>query len=129
MGRLSKAVLLALLLIFAGVPDIAPHLCAQPMASHAHSCCAPQQASATDCVKAATLSATPSCCKVVPIESVPIQPIGLPGAWQQGALGLCTTSAIFQLISPAMVFSGRGSPQSAKLLHPPVHALLCTFLV
>src|ERR1019366_9965178 len=39
MGRLSKVVLLSLLLVLSGVPGTASLLCAQPMKSHAHACC------------------------------------------------------------------------------------------
>jgi hypothetical protein len=130
MGRLSKVVVLALLLIFAGVQDLTPHLCAQPLACHAHPCCAAhQQASGMGCGTDSTVSGNPSCCKVSPVESVPALPILNPGNSQQGAYILRATSDVSGLLSAPILLPDRGFPRSVKLQNSPVHALLCTFLV
>jgi hypothetical protein len=130
MGRLSKVVLLALLLMFAGLQEITPHLCAQPLASHTHPCCAAhQQATAMRCGTASTQSGNPSCCKVSPIESMPALPILNPGGAHDGAYVLRATSDIAGMLPAPILLSGRGSPRLVKLQNSPVHALLCTFLV
>jgi hypothetical protein len=131
MGRLSKVVVLSLLLILAGVPGAAPLLCAQPMNSHAHACCrSHEQVNASHCgAPSAAMSASPLCCKVAPIDSTPVQPLLLPGVSQDSAYGLHAISDVAWVLPAPILLSGRGSPRLAKLQHPPVHALLCTFLV
>src|ERR1035437_4096322 len=95
MGRLSKIVVLALLLMFAGVQEITPRLCAEPLASHVHRCCAAhQQASAMHCGTAPALSGIPSCCKVSPIESMPALPILNSGGAHDRAYVLSASSEI-----------------------------------
>src|ERR1039457_1651506 len=96
MGRLSKVVLLAVLLIIAGFPGATSLFCAQPSRSHAHTCCmAHKQASSLHCVASSlAVSGTPSCCKVAPIESTPIQPILLSNVSHDSAYGLQATSDI-----------------------------------
>src|ERR1039458_4943157 len=90
MGRLSKVVLLAVLLIIAGFPGATSLFCAQPSRSHAHACCmAHKQASSLHCVASSlAVSGTPSCCKVAPIESTPIQPTLLSNVSNDSANGL-----------------------------------------
>src|ERR1035437_848297 len=130
MGRISKVVLLALLLIFSGVPGIAPLLCAQPLASHAHSCCAAhKRTSSANFGSAATLSDNPPCCNVAPARSMPIQPLLLLTGSHDGEYGLQAASDLAVALPAPILLSGRGSPRSAKLLHSPVQAVLCTFLV
>jgi hypothetical protein len=131
MGRLSKVVLLSLLLILSGVPSTASLLCAQPMKSHAHACCmAHEHVNAAHCgASSAVVSGTPSCCKVAPIDSTPVQPLLLSGVSQDSTYGLHAISDIARMLPVPILLSGRGSPRSAKLQHSPVHALLCTFLV
>lgn len=131
MGRLSKVVLLAVLLIIAGFPGATSLFCAQRSGSHGHACCmAHEQANASHCAAfSLALSGTASCCKVAPIESTPIQPILLSGVSNDSANGLHATSDIAgALPAPALLWR-RGSPLLTKLQHSPVHALLCTFLV
>jgi hypothetical protein len=131
MGRLSKFVLLAVLLIIAGFPGATPLFCAQPSGSHGHACCmAHEQAKASLCAASSlAVSGTTSCCKIAPIESTPIQPILLSGLSQDRVYGLNVTSDIAGTLSAPVQRLGRGSPLSTKLQHSPVHALLCTFLV
>jgi hypothetical protein len=131
MGRLSKVVLLSLLLILAGVQGTASLLCAQPMISHAHACCMSHElVNPSHCGAAsAAVLESPACCKVAPIESAPFQPLVLPGVSQDSAYGLHAISDIAGMLPAPTLFSGRGSPRLAKLQHSPVHALLCTFLV
>ena len=131
MGRLSKVVLLAVLLIIAGYPGAASLFCAQPPGSHGHACCiAHEQANAPHCAASSlAVPGTPSCCKIAPIESTPIQPILLSGVSHDSAYGLHATSDIAgALLAPALLLH-RGSPLLMKLQHSPVHTLLCTFLV
>jgi hypothetical protein len=45
------------------------------------------------------------------------------------AIVLRPISDIAGELPASILFSGRSSPQSEKLRHSPVHALLCTFLV
>jgi hypothetical protein len=131
MGRLSKVVLLSLLLILSGVPGATSLLCAQPMKSHAHACCrGHERVNALHCgASSAAVSGTPSCCKVAPVDSTPVQPLLLSGVSQDSTYGLHAISDIAEVFPVSILLSGRGSPRSAKLQHSPVHALLCTFLV
>ena len=127
MGLLSKAVVLSLLLIIAGVPGITPHLCAQPLTSSSHDCCA-AHSHAASCKTASTLSVNPSCCRVAPIESMPAKDLSLsdPSAT---ACGLPPTSQIAGILPAPVLISDHGFSRSAKVLHSPVHALLCSFLI
>ena len=131
MGRLSKVVLLAVLLIIAGFPGATSLFCAQPSGSHGHACCmAHEQANASHCAASSlAVSGTPSCCKIAPIDSTSIQPILLSGVSQDSASGLQATSDIAGALPAPALLLRRGSPLSTKLQHSPVHALLCTFLV
>ena len=131
MGRLSKVVLLAVLLIIAGFPGAMSLFCAQPSGSHGHACCmAHEQANASHCAgPSLAVSGAPSCCKIAPIESMPIQPILLSGVSHDSAYGLQATSHIAGALPAPALLLRRGSPLLTKLQHPPVHALLCTFLV
>jgi hypothetical protein len=130
MGRLSKVVLLSLLLILSGVPGIASLLCAQPMKSHAHACCmAHEQTAGSHCAASSVQSGNPSCCKVVPINSTPVQNLVLSGGSSDSAVVFQALSGMAGDVSAPILLSGRGSPQSEKLRHSPVHALLCTFQV
>lgn len=131
MGRLSKVVLLAVLLIIAGFPGATSLLCAQPSGPQGHACCmAHEQANASHCAApSSALSGTPSCCKIAPIESTPIQPILLSGLSQDSAYGLQATTVIAGALPAPALLLRRGSPHLTKLQHSPVHALLCTFLV
>jgi hypothetical protein len=131
MGRLSKVVLLAVLLIIAGFPGAASLLCAQPSGPHGHACCmAHEQANASHCAASSlAVSGTPSCCKMAPIESTPIQPILLSGVSHDSAYGLQATSEIAGALPAPALLLRRGFPLLTKLQHSPVHALLCTFLV
>lgn len=70
-----------------------------------------------------------SCCKVAPIESTPARELSLTGGANDGAHGLHATSDLAGVLPAPVLLSGRGSPRRMKLQHPPVHALLCTFLV
>jgi hypothetical protein len=130
MGRLSKAVLLSLLLILAGVPGTASQLCAQTMTSRAHACCMRHaQMTASHCGAASMQLGNRSCCKVAPIESTPARELSLTGGANDGAYGLHATSGLAGMLATPVLVSGRGSPRRTKLQHLPVHALLCTFLV
>ena len=130
MGRLSKVVLLSLLLILSGVPGAASLLCAQPIKSHAHACCrGHERAAASHCGAASVQSGNPSCCQVAPINSTPVQNLLLSGNSNDGAQVFRALSGMAGDIPASILFSGRGSPRLAKLQHSPVHALLCTFLV
>jgi hypothetical protein len=130
MGRLSKVVLLSLLLILSGVPGAASLLCAQPMKSHAHACCmAHQQIAGSHCAPSSVQSGNPSCCKVAPINSTPVQNLVLSGSSSDGAVVFQALSGMAGDVPAPILLLGRSEPQSAKLQHSPVHALLCTFLV
>jgi hypothetical protein len=130
MGRLSKVVLLSLLLILSGVPGAASLLCAQPMKSHVHACCmAQKQVAESPCGMASMLSKTPCSCKVEPINSTPLQNLPLSSGSSQSAIVLLPISGIAGELPALVHLSGRGSLRSEKLQHSSVHALLCTFLV
>ena len=131
MGRLSKVVLLAVLLILAGFPGAMSLFCAQPSGSHGHACCvAHEQANASPCgASTLAVSGAPSCCKVAPIESTAVLPIQILGSSHDRTYVLRATNEIAALIPAPLLSSGRGSPRTAPLQHSPVHALLCTFLV
>ena len=130
MGRLSKVVLLTLLLILSGVPGAASLLCAQPIKSHAHACCRPhQQTAGSHCAPSSVQSENLSCCKVAPSNSTPVQNLVLSGGSRDGAVVVRALSGMAGDVSAPILRLGRGSPRSAKLQHTPVHALLCTFLV
>jgi len=131
MGRLLKVVVLAVLLIVAGFPGTASLFCAQPSGSHSHACCmAHEQASVSHCAASSlAVPATPSCCKVAPIESMPVQPMLLPGVSQDSAYGLHPASELAGALPVPALLLRRGVPLLTKLQHSPVHALLCTFLV
>jgi hypothetical protein len=130
MGRLSKVVLLSLLLILSGVPGAASLLCAQPMKSHAHACCmAHRQIAGSHCAPSSVQSRNPSCCKVAPINSTPVQNLVLSGGSSDGAVVMRALSGMTGDVPAPILLLGRGSPRLAKLQHSPVHALLCTFLV
>src|ERR1035438_2842256 len=102
MGRLSKAVLLTLLLVLSGVPGAALHLCAQGIGSHAHACCmAHKQVSASSSGRLATQVENTSCCKVAPLQSTPIQLISPSSALQYTAHAFQATSdGVFVLPVP-----------------------------
>jgi hypothetical protein len=130
MGRLSKVVMLSLLLILSGVPSSASLLCAQSLKSHACACCmGHEQVAASHCGAASVQSGNPCSCKVAPINSTPVQNLLLSGGPNDGAVILRPISDIAGELPASILFSGCGSPQSEKLQHPPVYALLCTFLV
>lgn len=130
MGRLSKVVLLSLLLILAGVPGTASLLCVQPMKSHAHACCmGHEQVNASHSAEASVLSGSHFCCKMAPIDSGPAQNLLVSSSSNDGAVVLHAISDIVGDLPALILVSGRGSPRLAKLQHSPVHALLCTFLV
>jgi hypothetical protein len=96
MGRLSKVVLLAVLLIIAGFPGTTSLFCAQPSGSHGHVCCmAHEQVNAAHCTAySLAVSGTASCCKIAPIESMPVQPLPLSGVSKAGAYGLHATKQV-----------------------------------
>jgi hypothetical protein len=131
MGRLSKAVLLSLLLILAGAQGAASPLCVQPVKSHAHACCMEhaQINASHSTAPSATVSSVPPCCNVAPIESTSYQPLAVAGVSHEGAPGLHAIGYIAGALPAPDLVSGRGSPRSAKLQDPPAQALLCTFLV
>jgi hypothetical protein len=131
MGRLSKVVLLAILLSIAGFPGATSLFCAHATGSHGHACCMEheQANSLRRGASSAALLGTSSCCKVEPIESTPIQPILLSGVSHDSAYGLHATSDVAGALPAPTLLLRRGSPLLTKLQHPPVHALLCTFLV
>ena len=131
MGRLSKVVQLAVLLIIAGFPGATSLFCAQSSGSHGHACCmAHEQANALHCATSSlAVSGTPSCCKIAPIKSTPIQPILLSGLSHNSGYGLQATSDIAGALPAPALLLRRGSPLLTKLQHSPVHALLCSFLV
>ena len=131
MGRLSKVVLLAVLLIIAGFPGASSLFCSQPSGSHGHACCmAHEQANAAHCTATSlAVSGTASCCKMAPIESTPIQPSLLSSVSHDRAYDLQATSDIAGALRAPALLLRRGSPLLTKLQHSPVHALLCTFLV
>lgn len=130
MGRLSKVVLLSLLLILSGVPGAASLLCAQPMKSHAHACCmAHQQVAGSQCGMASMQSGNPCTCKVEPIHLTPLQNLPLSSGSSHSAVVFGPIRGIAGELPALIHFSGRGSPRSEKLRHSSVHALLCTFLV
>lgn len=130
MGRLSKVVLLALLLVIAGVPSTAACLCAQPLGSGAPACCAAHpQGSTARCGMTSTLSGNLSCCKVAPVELTPALPTTIPVSSHDGAYQLHAIRGEVLPIPVSLLSSDTGSPHLAKKLHSPVQALLCTFLV
>jgi hypothetical protein len=130
MGRLSKVVLLSLLLILSGVPGAASLLCAQPMKSHAHACCmAQKQVAESQCGMASMQSEKPCTCKVEPINSTPLQNLPLSSGSSHSAVVFLPISGIAGELPALVHFSGRGSLRFEKLQHSSVHALLCTFLV
>jgi hypothetical protein len=130
MGRLSKVVMLSLLMILSGVPSSASLLCAQPLKSHACACCmGHEQVAASHCGAASVQSGNPCSCKVAPISSTPVQNLLLSGNSNDGAQVFRALRGMAGDIPASILFSGRGSPQSEKLRHSPAHALLCTFLV
>jgi hypothetical protein len=130
MGRLSKAAFLVLLLLMAGVPGFASHLCAMPSGSHIHACCmGHNHQTASLCETTATLSGDSSCCKVVPLGSVTVPSISPSVSSHDGAYGPQATNGVALDLPLPTIRTSRGSPHLVKLRHPPVHALLCTFLV
>jgi len=131
MGRLSKVVLLAVLLTFAGYPGATSLFCAKHSGSPGHACCmANEQINASHfAASSLAVSGTASCCKLAPIESTPVQPIQLSGASHDSANVLQATSDIAGVLPASALLLRRGSPPLTKLQHSPVHAFLCTFLV
>jgi len=130
MGRLSKAMLLSLLLILAGATSDASLLCAQPMSSQAHACCrGHKQAAESHCGMASVQPGNPCSCTVLPVDSTPLQNLPLSTGSSHSARVLRPISGIAGELPAATLFSGRGSPRPEKLQHSSLHALLCTFLV
>ena len=130
MGRLYKVVPLLLLLILAGVPGIASPLCAQTVKSHAHACCMGQeQVAESHCGMASMQSGNPCNCKVAPIDSAPGPSTPLSSGANDGTVTFRVVSDIAGNPLASIYLSGSNSPQSGKLQHSPLHALLCTFLV
>lgn len=131
MGRLSKSVFLVVLLLLAGAPGFAPHLCAMSSGSHAHACCmGHNHQSASLCGTTKTLSENSSCgCKVVPFGLVTV-PSMSPSVRSHDVADAYQALSSVTLDLPVPTFrSNRGSPHSAPLRHSPTPALLCTFLV
>jgi hypothetical protein len=130
MGSTFKVALVSLLLILSGVPGAASLLCAQPTKSHAHACCMEQmQASGAHCAAASVQAGNLSCCKVAPINSTPIQNLGLSGGSNGGAIVIRALSGLAGDVPAQVPLLGSSSLRLTKLQQPPVHALLCTFLV
>jgi hypothetical protein len=130
MKALIKAALLSLLLIMAGVPGIARQLCAESSGSHAHACCAAhEQVTGSQGGATSMQSTNPSCCKVAPVNSTPLQNLLSSSVSNDGVVASSAVSDLAGEIPALILLSGRGSPGMAKLQHSPVHALLCTFLV
>jgi hypothetical protein len=130
MAALSKAVLLSLLLVFAGVQGNVSQLCAERSGSHAHACCkAHEQVSTANREAPATSLGSLSCCKVAPDEPVAPQAIVLSTGSHHGSYQLDVNRV--ETLRVQLPTSGKdsGSPRLKKLLHSPVHAVLCTFLV
>lgn len=74
-------------------------------------------------------STNPSCCKVAPVNSTPLQNLLSSSVSNDGVVASSAVSDLAGEIPALILLSGRGSPGMAKLQHSPVHALLCTFLV
>src|ERR1019366_2717744 len=72
MGRLSKVVLLSLLLVLSGVPGTASLLCAQSMKAHA-CCMGHDMANDPHCGASSVRPGSPCCCKMTPVNSAPAQ--------------------------------------------------------
>src|SRR6266700_171158 len=130
MAALSKAVLLSLLLILAGVQGNVSRLCAEFSGSHAHTCCiAHEHVSAATSGAPTTSLGSPSCCKVAPDQPGPIQAILLSTGSHHGSYQLDVNRVEVLPIQVPALGKDAGSPRLTKLLHSPVHAVLCTFLV
>jgi hypothetical protein len=130
MGRLSKVVLLSLLLILAGVPGTASPLCAQSANSHVHACCMGQEPVAeSHCGMASMQSENPCNCKVAPTESAPVPNTPLSSGANDGTVAFRVVSDIAGNPLASIIFTDSNSPHMGKLQNSPLHALLCTFLV
>jgi hypothetical protein len=128
MAALSKAVLLSLLLILVGVQGNVSQLCAERSGSHAHACCkAHEQVSAAN--REAPSLGSPTCCKVAPEEPVAPQAIVLSTGSHHGSYQLDVNRVETLRVQVPTSGKDSGSPRLKKLLHSPVHAVLCTFLV
>ncbi len=130
MKPLSKAVLLVLLLLVTGAPGLLRQACAESAGAPTHACCmGHEHVSTARCGMPATLSANGSCCEVAPAQPLPVQEDVLPGGSHDGAYGLQPDAdGIFVMAAPT-VRPDRGVLHLAKALSPPLHALLCTFLI
>ena len=131
MGRVSKVVFLVVLLLLAGVPGFASHLCTTPSMSHMHACCMGHNHQAASlCETTATLSGNSSCCcQVMPFGSTVVPSISPSVSSHEGTYGSQAVSDVAVDLPMPAIRTSRGLPHLVKLRHPPVHALLCTFLV
>jgi hypothetical protein len=129
MGRVYQVVVLALLLIYSGAPGFASELCSPSSPAHAHACCAAHEQDPGKCATGVVISGESSCCKVAPAEPAPSMPLFLNDNSLDGAYVLQATSALAAILTAPQLVAGRSSPRLAKLVHSPVHAVLCTFLV
>jgi hypothetical protein len=119
-----------MLLLLAGIPGYASHLCAQPAFSHAHACCMGHDAQTGSLSgTSGTASLDSSCCRVVPPGSVTVQSLSPSVRPHDGTYGIQAANAAVLDLPLPIARSNRGSPRLMDLRHPPVHALLCTFLV
>jgi len=129
MGRIPKAALLVLLLALSGVPGVALQLCAQSAGSPTHACCMGHEQMFDAAGGSSTAQAkTASCCKVSPLQSMPIQATWPSNGSNDGAYALQATAGAVVLSAPP-ARADRGASHLAKVSGPPVRAMLCTFLI
>jgi hypothetical protein len=129
MTALSKAVLLSFLLILVGVQGNMSQLCAESSGSHTPACCMTYEQVSASTEAPTTSLASPSCCKIASDQPGPIQAILLSTGSHHGSYQLDANRVETLPIQVPVLGKDAGSPRLAKLMHSPVHAVLCTFLV